>query len=280
MTWLRRRSMARRPLVLDAQQSAVTVEGTDHLASRSGLDRVAIFAHWAPDIRIDRSVNELTLALARNGYDILVVSTVAGTEPLDWPSAAAPRTILRRPNLGYDFGSWATALDLYPEIAAAEHVLLLNTSLVGPFEPIDHLIHDFEATPADVWGMTDSTQFGHHLQSYCLGFRGRCLQEGALARFWHEIRVEPTRAAVIEQGELGLGRLLARERYVSAVAIPSWRVVGHGQNPTIVGWRALLDAGFPFVKRQLLTEPQSARDSATIPEELRRRFGVAIEDWL
>ena len=42
-------------------------------------------------------------------------------EPLDWREAGPPAlTVLRRPNVGYDFGSWATALDRYPAIADAE----------------------------------------------------------------------------------------------------------------------------------------------------------------
>jgi lipopolysaccharide biosynthesis protein len=278
MTWLRGRSGRARPLVLDAQGSA-TVEGVDRIGSEEHLERVAVIAHWAPDGRIDRSVRELSLALVQCNYAVLLVSTVEGTDPLEWPPDVGRITILRRPNLGYDFGSWATALDRYPAIAAAERVLLLNTSLVGPFAPIDHLLRDFEESSADVWGITDSTQFGQHLQSYCLGFRGGTLQEAPLARFWREIRVEPSRAAVIEHGELDLGRLLARERYVVDAAIPSWRVVAGDRNPTIIGWRRLLDEGFPFVKRQLLLAPEVAADAQAIAGELRRRFGVEVEDW-
>ena len=269
-----------RTRVLEAQRPDVRVEGVDHLAPIAALERVAVLAHWAPDCRIDRSVAELASRLTRSGYRLLVVSTAAGTEPLAWPEPIAEVTTIRRPNIGYDFGSWATALDRYPAIAGAEFVLMINSSLVGPFDSIDHLVHHFETTTADVWGITDSTQFGQHLQSYCLGFRGRTLLERPVVGFWKDIRVEGSRDAVIERNELGLSRLLRRERFVTGVAIPHWRVVGEGQNPVIVGWRRLLDEGFPFVKRQLLREPHVAPDGDLLPEELRRRYGVIAEEWL
>jgi hypothetical protein len=56
--------------------------------------------------------------------------------------------------------------------------------------------------------------------------------------------------------------------------------VSDGQNPTILGWRRLLDAGFPFVKRQLLREPQVAPDAVEIPEHLLSRYGVAVREWV
>ena len=214
-------------------------------------------------------------------YDVIVVSTADGDRPLEWESGRPEDVaIVRRPNLGYDFGSWATAIDLYPELASRRKVLLMNDSLLGPFEPFDHLLAAFDQTRADVWGMTDTTQFRPHLQTYCLGFSNGSLREAPLGRFWQDVRAEPTRDDVIWRYEIGLSRLLAAEYFVTEPAIPCWQVVPDGQNPTILGWRRLLDLGFPFVKKQLLREPHVAPDGQDVPDELRRRFGVAVAEWL
>ena len=268
--------------VLEVQPpSDVRVEGDDLPASVAPLDRVAVVAHWAPGHHVGRSVVELVGALLRNQYAVLLVSTADDPQPLVWVGGRPQSvTVLRRPNIGYDFGSWATALDRYPALAASEHVLLLNDSLVGPFASFDHLLRHFEVSAADVWGMTDTSQYVHHLQSYCLGFRRASLCEAPLARFWRDVRVERSRQDVIWRYEVALGRLLERERFVMEAAIPYRRVVGHGQNPTIMGWRALLDQGFPFVKRQLLREPGLAPDGWLLHGELRRRFGIDPEAWV
>jgi lipopolysaccharide biosynthesis protein len=281
MRWVRRLTSRRRPLVLDAQGSAVHVEGDEHLPTAAPTGRIAVVAHWTPDTRVSRSAGELTRALMSNGYRVIFVSTAEGPDPLDWEGGRPPDvTVLRRPNVGYDFGSWATALHRYPAIAATAHVLMLNDSLVGPFGPIGHLLDHFDRSAADVWGLTDTTQFSHHLQSYCLGFKGGSLREPPLARFWSDVRVEASRDEVIWRNEIGLSQLLDRERFVTEAAIPYWRVVKDGQNPTILGWRKLLDQGYPFVKRQLVQQPHVAPDGAQVPAEIQRRFGVRVSEWL
>ncbi len=281
MRWVRRLASGGRPLVLEAQRSAVHVEGDEHMRSSSSTERVAVFAHWAPGARVSRSAAELTRSLTGHGYRVVVVSTAEGSGPLSWEGGMPPDlTVLRRPNIGYDFGSWATALDRYPAIAATEQVLMLNDSLLGPFGPISHLLDHFDRSAADVWGLTDTTQFYHHLQSYCLGFKGRSLLESPLARFWLDIRIEASRDDVIWRNEIGLGQLLDRERFVTEAAIPHWRVVKDGQNPTILGWRKLLDHDYPFVKRQLVQEPHVAPDGPQVPAEIHRRFGAQVSEWL
>jgi hypothetical protein len=242
---------------------------------------VAIVAHWSPEARVGRSTEQLVTCLSAAGYDVILVSTAESDQPLEWLSGRPEQVnIVRRPNIGYDFGSWATAIDLYPDLASSRKVLLMNDSLLGPFEPFDNLLDAFDQSHADVWAMTDTTQFRPHLQTYCFGFSNGSLRESPLDRFWRDVRAEATRDDVIWRYEIGLSELLDAEYFVTEPAIPSWRVVPDGQNPTIRGWRRLLDLGFPFVKRQLLREPHVARDSRDIPDELRRRFGVEVAEWL
>lgn len=271
---------SRGPRVLEANGSDVTIEG-DELREAGPEGRVAVLAHWAATGRLSRSVRTVVAALVDAGYRVVIVSTSEDPAPLDWlerrPTGV---TVLRRPNLGYDFGSWATALDRYPSIGDADRVLLLNDSLVGPFSSIDDLLARFHGCRADVWALTDTTQFGYHLQSYVLGFLGSSLREPPLRRFFRDIRVERTKDDVIWRNEIGLSRLLRRERFVTDVAIPSGRVVADGENPTILGWRGLLDRGFPFVKRELLLRPHVAPDAADVRGELQRRFGVDVDEWL
>jgi hypothetical protein len=269
------------PLVLDVQRGQVVAEGPDRLAAAGTPARVAFLAHWSPDGTVSRSVAELARVLDAGGFTVGLVSAAGGEGPLRWPGPRPENlTIVRRPNAGYDFGSWATALDRYPATARASEVLLLNDSLAGPFRPIDHLLERLHDSAADVWGLTDTTQFGHHVQSYCLGFKRGVLAEGPMARFWRQVRVESSRDDVIWRYEIGLSRLLHRERYTIDAAIRSNRVVRDGQNPTILGWRLLLDEGFPFVKRQLLKSPELAPDGVDVRPELEHRYGVRVDEWI
>jgi Rhamnan synthesis protein F len=271
----------RGPRVLEANGSGVRVEGEDELLTSQSAERVAILAHWAGTTSLSRSVTTVVAGLLDDGYHVVLVSTTEDPGQLEWTDGRPPGvTVVRRPNLGYDFGSWATAIDRYPQVLNADRVLLINDSLAGPFAPFDHLLARFHATRADAWGMTDTSQFGRHLQSYCLGFPGRSLQATPIRQFWRDIRVEQSKDDVIWRYEIGLSQLLRRERFVWDVAVPSHRVVADGKNPTIIGWRALLDRGFPFVKRELLRRPEVAPDGDQVRADLRRRFDVDVDEWI
>jgi lipopolysaccharide biosynthesis protein len=267
------------PAVLAQQAGRVRVEATG--VTRDGARPVAVVAHWSADSELSRSVRELLGQLRQRDYDLVVVSTSPVPAPLSGLDHDLDGvTVLRRPNLGYDFGSWATALHELPWIIEADDVLLLNDSLAGPFAPLDGLLGSFESTKADVWGMTDTTQFTHHLQSYALGFRRGALSETPLRRFWRDIRVERTKDDVIRRYEMGLSAMLRREAFVLEAAFPCRSVVEEGKNPTVIGWRNLLAAGFPFVKRELLRTPEVAPDGRHVPVVLQRMFGVTASDWI
>jgi len=227
-------------------------------------------------------VAELVSQLQANDFEVVVVSSCEAPGPLVFPELPAPDrlTVVRKPNLGYDFGSWSIGLAAVPEILGADRVLLLNDSMAGPFAPLGPLLGEFSATRADVWGLTDTYQFGYHLQSYCLGFAGGMLAERPLRRFWAHIRHETDKDQIIHRNEIGLSVLLRQEGYSLAPAFPHETVVGSGENPVIIGWRTLLLQGFPFLKREIIRDPDVAPGGQLAPQVVRELFGAELTDWV
>lgn len=253
----------------------------------AGAQRVAFVAHWSPDERQTRSTLALIAELQRLDYRVIVSSTSTAERPLEFLPAEGgvpavrldDLTVLRRPNIGYDFGSWAAAMARYRPLLSLPYVLVVNDSLVGPFGPLDEVIGDFERTTADVWGMVESDQFASHLQSYFRGFRFGVLREPVLHRFWRDLRVIPDKSLLIEHYEFGFSHLLARNGFSTAAFVHHSEVVADGLNPTIYGWRELLAAGVPFVKRELLRRPELVSDGHRVPEVLAELFGIEVDRW-
>jgi len=267
--------------VIDLARTGLRVERGDASSGASNDGRVVVLAHFSAQPRVSLSFRTLVEEFIGSGYRVIVVSSATCPTELDWGSAdLADAIVLRKPNVGYDFGSWAVALDRFPAVRAAEHVILANDSLVGPFATIAALLDEFEGTLADVWGLTETLQFSRHLQSYFVGFRRGVLQELPLADFWSDVRHYEDKNLVIHRNELGLGRLLQNEGYAVDAAFVAEQVVAAADNPTIIGWRRLLSSGFPFVKRELVRTPTLARDGAEIQAAVREIFGVDVEDWL
>lgn len=270
----------RRPVVVDDLVGQVVCE---HGSPQDfgTPDKVALLVHWSQYPRISRSFRELTWQFSLNGYRTVIVSAAECAEPLDWGGSLPAETIVfRKPNIGYDFGSWAVGLGMLPAIASAPYVILANDSVIGPFRELAPLIADFESTMGDVWGLTDTRQFSHHLQSYFLGFRDGVLADRPLQEFFAGVRQERSKWEIIKHNELALSSMLLREGYVTRAAFRGDDVVSAGQNPVIAGWRPLIRQGFPFIKRQIVNEPELAPHGELIADEVLAVFGARIEEWI
>jgi lipopolysaccharide biosynthesis protein len=246
-------------------------------------ERVAFLAHWSEKARQSRSTLTLIAELQRLGYRVVVCSTSTAPEPLDFARGDVrleELTVLRRPNEGYDFGSWAVAMSAREELLDRPFVLVVNDSLVGPFGPLDDVVADFERTTADVWGMVESNQFAPHLQSFFRGFRYGVLAEPAMRRFWRDLRVVPDKSDLIAAYEFGFTEFLVRQGFSATQFVHHSEVVGEGLNPTMYAWRALLDAGVPFVKRELVRNPDLAPDGSALPAVVADRYGTDVAEWL
>ena len=271
--------MAAPDSVLTAAGPYVRTEG-----GQTGLEdseRIAVVASFGTGPTVSRSLESMVVRLEECGYTVVVSRASDDDRPLKWSEAyAGHAVVLRKPNIGYDFGSWAVALDRFPAIRRAQYVLLVNDSLVGPFESLQAMVDNFENTPADVWAATNTTQFFPHIQSFFMGFRRGVLDERSLRGFWFNLPVETEKRRIIQEYELGLSRLLFSEAFGVTACFQSERVVDVGLNPSVTGWRRLLDLGFPFVKRELLTNPALVRADESVVGEIQARYGVDPQLWV
>jgi lipopolysaccharide biosynthesis protein len=258
-----------------------SVEGHDEFGQDWAPERVAVVAQWSASAKLSRSVCRLIEEFRAAEFDVVLVSACEDPSSLKWAVERPPGVlVLRKPNIGYDFGSWSIAMAARPKIAEARHVILANDSLIGPFAPLGPLLERFVATSCDVWGLTDTMQFGRHLQSYFVGYQHQVLKDAPLSRFWADRRVERTKDDFIWRGEIELSRVLHREGYLAKAAFPHQRIAPNGENPTIRQWERLLEAGFPFLKREVIRNPEVATKGDRAPAVVHALFGEHIADWL
>lgn len=265
--------------VIDSAGAQLRLERGDWADYRG--DRLAVVSSWTPTPVMSRSLSKYLKELDRLGYRILVVSTTAGSEELAWPHGIPEGTLVtRRENIGYDFGSWAAALHFVPQIRNARHALLTNDSMVGPFAPIDNLLEAAENSGADVFGLTESFQIIHHPQSFFLMFNHGVLAEKPWVEFFNEVRPQEEKVTIIQAYELGLSRYCARQGYSWETYVTAYETRSGRENPTLNGWRGILDAGVPFVKRNLLVGPATSDTSSQMRAEVQYRYGEDVQNWL
>lgn len=267
------------PLVSEVSKGRVRIE-RGHRADLSGMNRVAVIAQFSFGPTQPRSLSEYMMELDQAGYGIVVASTCDSPEPLEFPHGIPSTAIvMRRPNLGYDFGSWATALGCLPEIREAGTVLLTNDSLLGPFRSISEILEWAAAEGPDVRGLTMSFQFVKHIQSFFLAFRGGILGDAPWVDFFDSVRIEDGKDSVVMAYEIGVAKRCFSEAYSSEAWVTGPELGVPYGNPTVDGWKNLIECGVPFLKRTIMTHPSTLAEAAEASQYIDRSFGIDISTW-
>jgi len=263
---------------LDAGTDSIHIQrGNTNISS----NKVVVIAGYSTQTDISKSVIALCNEFDTN--DFAVVLCIAQDHPQELkenPLLSSNVVVLRRQNIGYDFGSWGSVLTQFPGILKANQLILSNDSLIGPFSSLGPLLREFESSTSDVWGLTKTNQFEPHLQSYFLGFRGGISQEKVLVDFWKKIPIIQDKELLVSRLEVGLSRLLFAESFSTSAFIYPEQLSLVSGNPTIDAWDQLLLRGIPFVKKQLLTNPRFDDITEIISSKVKELYGQDIQDWM
>lgn len=172
-------------------------------------DRIAIFSHFDPRGNIHDFVRYYLREIHETGYTIVFVSNAPRLRPADveWLSPFCG-AILRRKNVGLDFGGFKDGIAAVPEPRQRDAVLLANDSVYGPLFDLRQIVARMDLSEADVWSITDSWDRRFHLQSFFLLFGRRALASDAFDRFWAGVRFVQAKYWVISRYEIGLTRAM------------------------------------------------------------------------
>lgn len=243
-------------------------------------DVIAVVAHFDPTGRLDASSRLVLEGLGRCGVPSLLMTTAPATD-LEIAGWAVPQStiVYGRDNRGYDFGSWAVALRVLPELAQ-KTVILTNNSMIGPFASLQPILDAALSSDADIWAVTASLQIRPHLQSFFLRFAPGVLAQPAIERHFRSVRHLRRKMAIVRKYEIGLSDVARRAKLTTALwRSPSALGVGF-DNPTTRGWKELLDSGYPFLKRTLLIDERVLVETSALADAVAARYGVDLADYL
>lgn len=171
--------------------------------------RVAIYVHYDRPGRVHDYVFYYLECLRDVGFELVFVSNapILRGEARDRlkPLCAL---ILRRKNIGYDFGAYKDGIAALGDVANLDELLLANDSVYGPLTDLGAVIARCDPRRAAVWGITDNWFRRFHLQSYFLLFKHEALASPAFARFWNSVNYVQSKRWVTERYEIGLSRVM------------------------------------------------------------------------
>lgn len=164
-----------------------------------------------------------------------------------------------RPNKGLDFGAWQELM--HKGIAKdADYILLTNDSIFGPLYPLDSIFTHMLTPEIDVWGMVETLEINWHFQSWFLCFTNKTFHHEQIQKLLNLPFHEMTKPEIIQQGELGLGRIIQK--------IPSLHYKGQWSklkkyplrdpmqtNPMHMDWLSVITSGkVPFIKKEVIRD--------------------------
>lgn len=291
-----------------------TPDGKTRPADQGPSRTACVFAHYDMQDKVDEYVLYYLRELQKIAATIHFVTTSALNDAERGKVASLGVNVLQRNNDGYDFCSYKLGIESIDR-SQIDELIVCNDSVYGPFAELDELFATMRLRGANFWGLTDSYDYQHHLQSYFLVFSGDALQSQAFKGFWNSVEALSDKRDIIRRYEVGLSQSMAAAgfppealarsgkvgnakhvgsywRYYFSMLLRRWRekrfwsdslrvMTGKlkvGKNVTHLEWKSLIeDGGVPFVKVGLMRDnPKHVADLDEVYDVIQHAGGYPV----
>lgn len=163
-----------------------------------------VIAHWDAEGTVKQHLLESVQQLSALGARIVFVSTRL-SEPMR-AKLEEQCTVIVRENRGWDIYSYKEGVAKL-DLAQLDQLLIFNSSLIF-FEPHRHgVLLDEGRGLGDLVGMTQSSEYCPHLQSYYFQFNGKAIIGSvAFTDWWAQVEALEEQKQVITAYELTMGK--------------------------------------------------------------------------
>lgn len=222
-----------------------------------------VYFLFAPDGKF-LPVHRFTLARLKDaGHRLMVICATSHVGVVPAEVGQYADAVYWKALNGYDFSAYSLALWEIGRRSPHANVLVLNDSVFGPFTDLRTALAN---PPWDLTGYTASSQVENHIQSYAFILKDvtktRMRSLSGIMFPWTALNDAKD---VITVQETRFSRIAAKSMRVGAYWFGEHEKV---IDPTLVRSAELIAAGFPFLKRSLLTKHQRFQDPGRIREIL------------
>lgn len=209
------------------------------------MKALLIYAHFHPDNRVESHVFHTLKHFLMEGFRVIFASTssVCGGDAKRLESMGV--RLIQVENIGYDFYAWRSAIvDPHTDAQGYDRLVLLNSSVHGPFFDLRAFISNLEARDADVIGATQSLEIKPHVQSYFFYFKTKAIGSDGFQRYWQAFVPYAERQCTIDQHELRFTDHLRD----SGLLVEAFYTSTEISNPSLAQVDQLYAARLPFFK--------------------------------
>lgn len=241
----------------------------------STSESVILVTH-VPSGRIKPHVLPYMKLLKEAGLSLLLVPVVDRPLELSEEELATADGIVVRDNGGYDFAAWTDALKIYPELFGSRLLIVTNDSVVPTADNkvFNTMLDLVRQSPADVIGLTESHEYGWHIQTYFLGLKPKALSSWVFHHFVRDIKRIDDKDEVIHACEIPF----ANKMQAGGLSIDVIYKSNYPANPTFFDWRGLIESGFPFIKLLMLRDSfKKSTDQLEVLNDLHKSWPIFLD---
>ena len=206
--------------------------------------------------------------LAREDASLMVICACPKEHPVLEELRSRCDALYWKAQNGWDFSAYAVALSALAQLSTGADVLVLNDSVYGPFRP---LVPFMDAATWRLTGFTANALEENHVQSYAFIVKSidkvlMQLLDSVMSTSWSYNAADP----VILLQETLLARVAHRHISVGAFFYADG---SRYQDLCLNCPAALVDAGFPFLKRSLFGKFAGSFQDPAAMQVLLQRLG-------
>ena len=261
------------------------------------LGRVCVFSHFDPDGKVADHVLEYLKEIKKNNWSIVFATSCGNLDAEERAKLSSyVSRIIGTHGEGRDWGNYSLGYNYLCRHGEIKTLLLANDSVYGPTRGLWDFFEFAEASSADIIGMTNSLQYGDHIQSYFILCKERLCSHNLFDHYWKNFYYQSNKDEIIYKNEIGFSLLFSRYGFRAQalydyenLARETMEIKSFGHdllekglyvNPTHHFMELLLEKhDFPFVKVELLKlNPSGIRNLNKITKLIKAKNELLHEN--
>lgn len=211
---------------------------------------ICLFSSYSENNKIDNYVKFYLETLKKHFNEVILITN--NREILESELSFLNEinvTIKKVKNEGYDFGMWYKILNII-DVDKYEEIAFVNDSCVL-FMSLDNVMDFYNKSDFDFFGITDSNQISHHLQSYFTIARGKNIIKEIYSYYNHNKLINSNDARdIIRIYEIGLSKFLSDNFKIGSMF--KYNEYPKSDNIIMLNATDLINRGCPLIKNKLL----------------------------
>ncbi|HWP22458.1 MAG TPA: rhamnan synthesis F family protein [Candidatus Cryosericum sp.] len=251
--------------------------------------RIAFFVHYDKDCLLSDSDAAYMQELAEYADEIVfITNSELSAKDLNKVRSKKVR-ILRRGNIGFDFGAWKDAVTEYgfDRLGEFDQVIFANNSNFAPLWSLSSVFSEMERRdPVDFWGIIEyprgfasdemtKVYIDAHIQSYFFVTERSLTSSPAFEAYWNRVGYHASIMGVIEHEETEMTKFFTDRGFTYGVFLSESALVMEKtkNNAPYMYPRSLVLLNSPFVKKK--TDMHTFPDEKIMLEETMRQIKAA-----